>query len=134
MWSFGYSSIFNWFQRFSKGYRMYMDIRARHKNRISPPLSHRHLATWVESPFFLLVGPIKYPLDFLVSLHLALYGELILFSGFFHNVPVLTVLYYILYRTIMYYIVLYCKLLYARNLSITSKETQQWCLYVIWYV
>ena len=70
---------------------MSMDIRARHKNRIRPLLSHRHLATWVESPFFLLVGPSKYPLDFLVSLHLALYGDLILFLGFLQNVPVLTV-------------------------------------------
>ena len=70
---------------------MYMDIRARRKNRIRPLLSHRHLATWVESPFFLLVGPSKYPLDFLVSLHLALYGELVFFLRFLYHVPVFAV-------------------------------------------
>merc|ERR1712089_39018 len=49
--------FFHHLQRFSKGYRMYMDIRAQRKNRHCPPLSHRHLATWVESPFFLLMDP-----------------------------------------------------------------------------
>ena len=37
-----------------------MDGRARHKGRNRPLLSHRHLATWVESLFlilFLLAGP-----------------------------------------------------------------------------
>ena len=34
-----------------------MDGRARHKGRNRPLLSHRHLATWDESPFIILVGP-----------------------------------------------------------------------------
>ena len=70
---------------------MYMDIRARRKNRIGPLLSHKHLATWVESHFFLLVGSSKYSLDILVSSHLGLDRDLVFFSGFLMHVPVFTV-------------------------------------------
>ena len=67
---------------------MYMDIRARHKNRISPPLSHRHLATWVESPF-LWVPVCSFPGN-LVGLFFYVFP---LVLGCLETVPAITVFY-----------------------------------------